>query len=215
MPKVDDHLCLLDECDLMSLILVDLWYKQDAELEVFCLLLLSAAVDAKRAWDIVIAHFCCCVIIQSMLSRPNFTELSLIGWYVPMNGTGTMIFPCDPSQIWIGSRGEFVIQWKMCWELSISHGKASRFPTGVLEAIEKHEMAGCQIVVDKMARSLIVIDISGWDQCEGSMWQRCLVWTALRKIYVATLLQEIYGNAVKDVQLMCTRTEIQMQCRGR
>ena len=49
MPKVDDHLCLLNECDLMILILVDLWYKQDAELEVFCLLLLSAAVDAKRA----------------------------------------------------------------------------------------------------------------------------------------------------------------------
>ena len=49
MPKVDDHLCLLNECDLMSLILVDLWYKQDAELEVFCLLLLSAAADAKRA----------------------------------------------------------------------------------------------------------------------------------------------------------------------
>ena len=49
MPKVDDHLCLLNECDLMILIMVDLWYKQDAELEVFCLLLLSAAVDAKRA----------------------------------------------------------------------------------------------------------------------------------------------------------------------
>ena len=49
MPKVDDHSYLLNECNLMSLIQVDLWYKQNAELEVFCLLLLSAAADAKRA----------------------------------------------------------------------------------------------------------------------------------------------------------------------
>ena len=61
------------------------------------------------------------------------------------------------------------------------------------------------------------------------MWQRCLVWTVLQKIYGTTLssmdcaardlcdnavARDLYGNAVKYGQLMCTRTDIQMQCCG-
>ena len=111
MPKVDDHLCLLNECDLMILILVDLWYKQDAELEVFCLLLLSAAVDAKRAWDIVVAHFCCCISFGECWVDPTLTSWVLLDnmWQWTLQGSYFSIQPksklnwfegrvCDPMK---------------------------------------------------------------------------------------------------------------------